>query len=30
MHLPGEKVVLMNPHTMRTHLDAFIAEMSLR
>ncbi|EJL6356782.1 aspartate aminotransferase family protein [Vibrio cholerae] len=30
LHLPGEKVVLMNPHTMRTHLDAFIAEMSLR
>ncbi|MFG0607543.1 pyridoxal phosphate-dependent decarboxylase family protein [Vibrio mimicus] len=28
LHLPGEKVVLMNPHTTRSHLDAFIGEIS--
>jgi len=30
LHLPGEKVVLMNPHTTRTHLDAFMNDISHR
>lgn len=30
LHLPGEKVVLMNPHTTRTHLDAFMNDISRR